>query len=277
MWTSWGQTFWGRPSKSWKTRIFRVGFWQNGFFADFYFWAAGFFRGFSRRIFSHFCGKKCPEKSSRKISGKILQNLCNKNPPTHFCRMAGAKIWVRTSMPDFAPILLSLMCPLPTPSTNRRLGCHKWGFKRWGFKEIRGYLRKKAFFLRFLDFPGALRTLRKRAKKAEKGRKRQKKGEKGRFRPISGKGGQTPLEPPFVTPPFAAAQAEVSLRPFGGEVFRGLVSKGRKYIQKAFSALRNQVPQQAKKRFGVYQKSLIYRERGENTFTPKSLPHGIDV
>ena len=39
-----------------------------------------------------------------------------------------------------------------------------------------------------------------------KGRKRQKKGEKGRFRPISGKGGQTPLKPPFVTSPFAAAQ-----------------------------------------------------------------------
>ena len=39
-----------------------------------------------------------------------------------------------------------------------------------------------------------------------KGRKRQKRGEKGRFRPISGKGGQTPLKPPFVTPPFAAAQ-----------------------------------------------------------------------
>ena len=71
------------------------------------------------------------------------------------------------------------------------LGCHKWGFKRWGFKEIRGYLRKKAFFLRSLDFPGALRTLRKRAKK----------GEKGRFRPISGKGGQAPLKPPSVAPP----------------------------------------------------------------------------
>ena len=35
-----------------------------------------------------------------------------------------------------------------------------------------------------------------------KGRKRQKKGEKGRFRPISRKGGQTSLKPPFVTPPF---------------------------------------------------------------------------
>ena len=51
------------------------------------------------------------------------------------------------------------------------LECRKWGFKRWGFKEIRGYLRKKAFFLRFLDFPGVLQALRKRAKKAEKGRK----------------------------------------------------------------------------------------------------------
>ena len=39
-----------------------------------------------------------------------------------------------------------------------------------------------------------------------KGRKRQKKGDFGRFRPLSGKGGQTPLKPPFVTPPFAAAQ-----------------------------------------------------------------------
>ena len=42
------------------------------------------FRGFlclGRRIFSpRFCGKKCSEKSSRKIPGKILQNLHNKNP-----------------------------------------------------------------------------------------------------------------------------------------------------------------------------------------------------
>ena len=41
---------------------------------------------------------------------------------------------------------------------------------------------------------------------SRKGRKRQKKGEKGRFRPISRIGGQTPLKPPFVTPPFAALQ-----------------------------------------------------------------------
>ena len=70
----------------------RVGFWQNGFFADFYFWAAGFLRGFSRRTFSpHFCGKKCPEKSSSpEKSPRKSFNIYNKNPPTHFCRMAGA-------------------------------------------------------------------------------------------------------------------------------------------------------------------------------------------
>ena len=45
-----------------------------------------------------------------------------------------------------------------------------------------------------------------------KGRKRQKKGGKGRFRPISRKGGQTPLKPPFVTPPFAAAQLKKTLQ-----------------------------------------------------------------
>ena len=37
---------------------------------------------------------------------------------------------------------------------------------------FRAYLRDKAFYLRFLDFAGALLTLRKSAKKAEKGRKR---------------------------------------------------------------------------------------------------------
>ena len=46
-----------------------------------------------------------------------------------------------------------------------------------------------------------------------KGQKRQKKGEKGRFRAISRKGGQTPLKPPFVTPPFAAAQKKFIFLP----------------------------------------------------------------
>ena len=59
----------------------RAGSWQNGFFEDFYFWDAGFFRtfvaGFCLLIF---VGKKCPEKSSRKIPGKILQKFYNRNP-----------------------------------------------------------------------------------------------------------------------------------------------------------------------------------------------------
>ena len=76
------------------TPYFRVGFWQNGFFADVYFWAAGFFGGFCRRIFSpHFCEKKCPEKSSRKIPGKILQKFIQQKSPTHFCRGAGANLF----------------------------------------------------------------------------------------------------------------------------------------------------------------------------------------
>ena len=64
-------------------------------FRRFYSWAAGLFRGFCCRIFSpHFCGKaaqknpflweSCPEKSSRKFPGKILQNLHPKNP-RHIC------------------------------------------------------------------------------------------------------------------------------------------------------------------------------------------------
>ena len=73
------------------------------------------------------------------------------------------------AMPPGAP---ANIIKLSVPKTLRYLECRKWGFKRWGFKEIRGYLRKKAFFLRFLDFPGALRTVQKRAKTAEKGRKR---------------------------------------------------------------------------------------------------------
>ena len=70
----------------------RVGFWQNGFFADFYFWAAGFFRGFSRRIFfPHFCGKKCPknppgkspQKSSKICTTKILRHISAEWPGQH--------------------------------------------------------------------------------------------------------------------------------------------------------------------------------------------------
>ena len=62
------------------SRDMRAGFWQNGFFADFYFWAAGFFRGFCRRMFLLvFVGKrsqkippgKSPAKSSKIYTTKI--------------------------------------------------------------------------------------------------------------------------------------------------------------------------------------------------------------
>ena len=74
------------------------------------------------------------------------------------------------------------------------LECRKWGFKIWGFKQIQGYLRKKAFFLRFLDFPGAVRALRK---KGEKGRKRAKKTDFGRF---PGRAARHPLSPHLLHP-----------------------------------------------------------------------------
>ena len=57
------------------SRIFIFG--PRVFFADF---LAGFF-------LLIFLVKRCPEKSSRKIPGKILQNLYNKNPDTYLQRV----------------------------------------------------------------------------------------------------------------------------------------------------------------------------------------------
>ena len=45
---------------------------------------------------------------------------------------------------------------------------------------------------------------------------------------------------------------------------------GKKYTPKVFSALKTQVPQQAIKRFGVYQKASFQGK--EKTYAPKSLP-----
>ena len=66
-------------------------FGRTDFSRIFIFEPPDFFADFLAGFFSSFCGKKCPEKSSRKIPGKILQNLYNKNPPTHFCRLPRAK------------------------------------------------------------------------------------------------------------------------------------------------------------------------------------------
>ena len=63
--------------------IIRVGFWQNGFFADFHFWAAGFFCGFSRRIFSpHFCGQNAQKNPPGKSPAKSSKNYTTKMPDT---------------------------------------------------------------------------------------------------------------------------------------------------------------------------------------------------
>ena len=51
--------------------------------------------------------------------------------------------------------------------------------------------------------------------------------------------------------------------------------EGKKYTPKVFSALKTQVPQQAKKRFGVYQKACFQGKKKENTYTPKSLQGGF--
>ena len=126
--------------------------------------------------------KKCPSRSVKKVSGTLwghsrdtFWTLRSPGPKG----LQGTPSDTASDTPVFGDTLGDTLGTLrarsarETPVARRggyNLGCRKWGFKRWGFKEIRGYLRKKAFFLRFLDFPGALGTLRKRAKKAEKGR-----------------------------------------------------------------------------------------------------------
>ena len=81
-------------------------------------------------------------------------------------------------------------CGIPPPPPENKhenilryycLECRKWGLRDGGFKQIAGYLRKKAFFLRFLDFQVLFGP-------SGKGQKRQKKGEKGRPSPGLGWG-----------------------------------------------------------------------------------------
>ena len=79
-----------RNASLWKRGKVRVGFW---IFRGFLFLGCRIFsRIWCRRISSpHFCGKKCPEKSSRKIPGKILQKLYSKNPRHTFLQRGQAK------------------------------------------------------------------------------------------------------------------------------------------------------------------------------------------
>ena len=108
-----------------------------------------------------------------------------------------------------------------------------------------------------------------------KGRKRQKKGEKGRFRPISGKGGQTPLKPPFVTPPFAAAQTKdfqyvlcIFAKIASGAVF--LFSRGANFSQPKDCLQRGKA--------GAYKVQMCHKVSGRldgtspNVFPPQKSP-----
>ena len=101
----------------------RAGFRQNGFFRGFFFLSRRIFsRIFSPDFFSSFLWEKIPRKSSRKIPGKILQNLYDKNPPTHFCRL-------KLHSPKFVPKLsqtclgvvpqMSWRCPRDVPEMSR--------------------------------------------------------------------------------------------------------------------------------------------------------------
>ena len=129
-------------------QFFRAGFRQNGFFADFYFWAAGFFRGFSRRIFLLiFVGKSAqknppgkspanpPKFTQQKSSNTFLQigkgkilaarhlDLRHRRPPTGvsrarvspgvFPKNRGVQQSVRVGVCWPPP-------PLPGPQTLRR-------------------------------------------------------------------------------------------------------------------------------------------------------------
>ena len=87
----------------------RVGFGRTDFARIFVFGPPDFFlRGFCRQIFSSFLREKCPEKSSRKIPGKSLQNLYNKIPRQ--VRNSGVGGWVSKSDPHLQGSL-SPACP----------------------------------------------------------------------------------------------------------------------------------------------------------------------
>ena len=138
---------------------------------------------------------KCPQESSkRQISVKVgpffscpfsdIWDFLSLPAPeslrdsfeTFLACQARRVLWLAVAFSLVRKVRAARLQKEPGPETLdlaiNNLECRKWGFKRWGFQQIRGYPRKKAFFLRFLDFPGVVRALRKRAGKAENGRKR---------------------------------------------------------------------------------------------------------
>ena len=68
-----------------------VGFWRNGFFADFYFWAAGFSRISSPDFFSSCLWEKVPRKIPQLNPRQNPPKLIQQRSPTHFCSGAGPR------------------------------------------------------------------------------------------------------------------------------------------------------------------------------------------
>ena len=96
-----------------------------------------------------------------------------------------------------------------------------WGAANGGLRD--GGLRKSEDIWGKRPFSSVFWIFQVLFSPSGKGQKRQKKGEKGWFQPISGKGGQTPLKPPFVTPPFTAAQKSSPIQERGASVGGGLL------------------------------------------------------
>ena len=83
-----------------------------------------------------------------------------------------------------------------------QLGCRRWGFKRWG-QANPSISEEKDLFPALSGFPRCFSDPPEKGENSENGKKGQK-------RPISRKGGQTPLKPPFVAPYLRQPNAEVS-------------------------------------------------------------------
>ena len=67
----------------------RVGFGQNGFFADFFFGRRIFSRILSPDFFSSFLWEKVPRKILQENPRQKPPNFIQQKSPTHFCRGAG--------------------------------------------------------------------------------------------------------------------------------------------------------------------------------------------
>ena len=73
------------------TRSLSVGFWQNGFFAAFYFWAAGFFRGFVAGFFLLILVGKSAQKNPPGKSPAKSSKIYTTNIPNTFLQRGWAK------------------------------------------------------------------------------------------------------------------------------------------------------------------------------------------